>query len=312
MKTVFGIDDIEKDDNTVLTIGTFDGVHIGHREILHKLTQNAEELNCRSVVATFEPHPRKVVGGRGEVPILTVLDEKREIMNDLGIDVLLVIKFTPEFSRQSPEEFFKNYVLDKIGLRKIIIGYDHKFGKGRHGDIEMLEELSRQYNFDVEQCDAVKVEPGRVSSSEIRKLIQNGDVKTANELLGRFYSFSGRVVDGDKRGSRIGYPTANIIIADPAKLIPPTGVYTVRVVIDKQKYFGMMNIGIRPTFIEDGNEIVEVNIFDFNEDIYGKKLKVEVIERIRGEKKFDSSDELIARIKKDKEESLGIISKMGL
>ncbi len=299
---------VKKYRNTVLTIGTFDGVHLGHQRIIEKVNEKSSEYGARSFLVTFNPHPRKVLGNSG-IKILTTVKEKKEIVKNLGIENLLIINFTKEFSQQSAEKFFSDYILNGIGLKEIILGYDHHFGKGRSGDIDTLVRMGESNNFLVEQVNEYKIDDVIVSSSEIRKALVDGNIRSANSLLGRYYSFSGIVVHGDKRGRTLGFPTANIQLDDEDKLLPALGIYVVEFLVNGNKHFGLLSIGRRPTFYNEGNIIPEVYIYDFDEDIYDEYVTVNVVERLRGEEKFASVDALVTQMNKDKEEGLKVLSK---
>jgi riboflavin kinase/FMN adenylyltransferase len=301
---------IKKDENTVLTIGTFDGIHLGHREITKRVKKKAAELRARSFLVTFNPHPKNVLAQRGSVKILSTLKEKEEILQKLGIENLFVINFTKEFSQLPAEKFFSDYIINGIGLKEIIIGYDFHFGKGRGGSIETIIEMGKKNNFIVDKVEEVTLNGNKISSTEIRKALVEGNIQRANELLGRSYSFSGVVVYGDKRGRTLGFPTANIKIDDEDKLLPALGIYVVEFFVRGNKHYGLLSIGKRPTFYNEGNIVPEVYIYDFNEDIYDEFVTVNLIERLRGEEKFSSVENLIAQMNKDKEAGLGILSSL--
>lgn len=300
---------IEKNDNTIITIGTFDGVHLGHQEIFNVLINKSKNNGCRSFVITFEPHPRLVIQPNSDLKFLTTFEEKVEILRNMGIDNLLVIPFTKEFSELTSEEFFRKYILDGTGIKKMVIGYDHRFGKGRDGDEQKIRELGTANNFEVQKTDAVTVNETVVSSSKIRNALFEGGVKTASQMLGRNYSFAGKVVVGDKRGRELGFPTANIQPENELKQIPKNGVYAVKVFLEERTFDGVMNIGLRPTFKETKVVLSEVHILNFNEDIYGKHIRIEFIERIRDEKKFGSKEELIKQIEIDKQKTNLLLTK---
>ncbi len=295
---------------SVVTIGTFDGLHLGHQQIISKVIKVAEEKKLTSVVVTFDPHPRAVVSKDYNMQLLATLDEKKILFEELKIDNLFVINFTLEFAKISSDEFVKNYLIDKLNAKHVVIGYDHKFGKNRNGDKSTLKEFGIKYGFDVTCMDEFQSEGDTISSTVIRNLLQTGEVDTANSYLGRNYSFFGKVVEGAKRGREIGFPTANIEIDNPYKLVPANGVYIVKASLDNQSLYGIMNIGIRPTFENENNKVIEMHIFDFNKNIYGKEIKIEFIKRIRSEKKFNSKEELINQITKDKNFAEEFLSKL--
>ncbi|MBZ0180556.1 MAG: bifunctional riboflavin kinase/FAD synthetase [Melioribacteraceae bacterium] len=302
MKIYRTIEEIDFNSNTVLTIGTFDGLHLGHKQILTELKQESENAGARSFVITFDPHPRTIVGS-GDIKLLNTLEEKLQRFEQAGVENVLIFNFNRAFSQIDYDTFIKSLIVDKIGVTKIIIGYDHKFGKNRAGNKFRLIELGKHYNFDVSVVDVVEKDGIVISSTTIRNLIDNGDVETAKNILGYDYEISGNVIDGIKRGRKIGFRTANIEVDYDKKLVPKIGVYVVKCIIDSNIYYGLMNIGTRPTF-EDSNEIkIEVHLFDFNNDIYSEKIKIHFLKRLRDEIKFASKEELIEQIKKDKEEA---------
>lgn len=296
--------------NSVVTIGTFDGLHIGHQQILSALVNVAKSKNLKSVVVTFDPHPRAVVSKDYNMQLLATLDEKVSMFESFEIDNLLVINFTLDFAKISSDEFVKKILIDKLDAKHVVIGYDHKFGNNRDGDKSTLKEFGEKYGFDVTCMNEFQIDDQTLSSTVVRNLLLTGDLEKANHFLGRRYSFSGKVVEGAKRGRTIGFPTANVELTDLQKLIPANGVYIVTVNVEDEILYGIMNIGIRPTFESDNTKVIEVNIFDFNKNIYNKGIKVELIQRIRSEKKFNSKEELINQIKSDKEFAQNLISKL--
>lgn len=304
------VDDIKRDSNTVLTIGTFDGLHLGHQEIVKKLLERSNFHSGRNILITFNPHPRKVVNHNYSQKILSTIEEKIEILSELGVENLFVVNFTKEFSQQSPKEFISNFIVKKIGLKEIVVGYDHKFGKGREGNHETLKTLGKQLGFEISIVDEFKINGEIVNSTKIRQALLNGNIEQANLFLGRHYSFSGFVVEGDKRGRLLGYPTANIKLNDMDKLLPGLGIYAAEVSLDTEKHFGLLSVGRRPTFYDHGEVVPEVYIYNFNRDIYNKYIKISVLEKIRSEEKFSSSVELVNQMNKDKEAGLKIIDKI--
>ncbi|MGD8777933.1 MAG: bifunctional riboflavin kinase/FAD synthetase [Ignavibacteria bacterium] len=302
------ISEIEKDTNSVVTVGTFDGLHIGHLDILNEVVDKAKKMNCRSVVVTFEPHPRTVVSKDDDVKLLTSLDERIEQYKKIGIENLMIINFTDEFRQLTSEEFVIDYIVNGIGVKNFVIGYDHKFGKDRGGDEHTMKEFGKKYGFDVTLVSAKTINGEISSSSKIRELLNRGDVTSASVYLGRNYSISGKVIKGEGRGRKLGFPTANVKISDDQKLIPAIGVYVVSVEIEGGLYYGIMNIGKRPTFDNHDKTIMEVNIFDFGKEIYNNEIKVNLLKRIRDEKKFNSKEELIEQIKSDKKEAQVFLS----
>ena len=300
MNVYYGIQEFKKLENAVVTSGTFDGVHLGHQKILSRLNQVAASTNGQSVAITFYPHPRSVISPDNHiVKLLSTLDEKIELLENSGVDHLLIIPFTREFSELSSEEFIQKILIEAIGTKTLVIGYDHRFGKNREGGFDFLKVNKEKYGFDIEEISRQDIENVGVSSSKIRKALQEGDVPTADHFLGRNYSLSGLIVKGKQLGRTIGFPTANIQVREIAKLIPLDGVYAVKVYYKNDVFGGMLNIGNRPT-VDGTYQTVEVNIFDFDQEIYGENLKVEFLQKIRNEKKFDGLEELKAQIAKDK------------
>ncbi len=304
------LSEIEHDPKTVLTIGTFDGIHLGHQEILNKLFERSRYHNARNFLITFNPHPRKVISKSSEIKILNTPEEKISTLEKLGLGNLFIINFTKEFSQQSPIEFIKNYLVDKIGLKEIVVGYDHKFGKGREGTYETLRTISKELKFGITMVDELKIKGGTVNSTNLRHAISSGEIRQANSYLGRHYSFSGTVISGDKRGKLLGYPTANINLDDNDKLLPGLGIYAAIVLIDNEEYKSLLSVGKRPTFYKNGEVIPEVYIYNFDKNIYGKQITVNVIEKIRSEEKFSSPEELISQMNKDSEAGIKIFNEM--
>ena len=308
MKVYYSLEEFSKLDNAIVTTGTFDGVHIGHQAILSRLVKFAKEANGESVLITFFPHPRMVLQKDLSIKLLNTVSEKIKLLRKTGIDHLLIFPFTKEFSRMSSIDFVRDVLVNKIGTKKLVIGYDHQFGRNREGSFKHLQEFGPVYGFDVEEISVQDIDDISVSSTKIRTaLIDNGDVKTANKYLGDFYHLSGTVVSGKKLGSKLGFPTANINIDEDYKLIPKDGVYAVSIEVDRSKYFGMLNIGKRPT-IQGKHRTIEVNIFNFDKEIYNHEIKLCFIDRIRDEVKFDNLDSLKKQLKIDKENTLKIIA----
>ena len=310
MKIIKDLAEIQWDKKSVVTLGTFDGLHLGHQEIVGEVIRKSREIDGRSFLLTFDPHPRKVIPGRNDVKLLSTLEEKISILEKLGLENLLVINFTIEFSKQTPEDFVKKYLIDGIGLSEIIIGHDHHFGKGRDGNFELLKKIGKKNNFSVTLVTEYSVDGETISSTKIRNALLEGDVVKAGKMLGRNYSFKGKIVRGDGRGKKLGFPTANISVDDEDKLIPAKGIYAAECIVQKEKYFGLLSLGSRPTFHKDGDVIPEFYIFDFDRDIYDEVMKVEMIEKIREEEKFNSVDDLIIQMKKDEEKGRIILSKL--
>ncbi|WP_298307447.1 bifunctional riboflavin kinase/FAD synthetase [Flavobacterium sp.] len=292
---------------SVVTIGTFDGVHIGHKKILERIIFNAKELNCESVVLTFFPHPRMVLQDNSVVQLLNTVNEKTLLLEKTGIDNLIIHPFNQEFSRLTAEEFVKEILVNQLNIRKIIIGYDHRFGRNRTANINDLIVFGKEYGFEVEQISAQEINDNAVSSTKIRNAILEGNITLANNYLGYNYFFSGIVVKGKQLGRTIGFPTANIKINEDYKLIPKNGVYIVKSNYDKKTIFGLMNIGTRPT-VDGTNQTIEVFFLDFDKTIYDETLTIEIIEFIREEQKFDSLNDLKNQINEDKNFALNYIN----
>lgn len=288
--------------NPVLTIGTFDGVHLGHRKIISRLHDLAASIDGESVIFTFDPHPRKVVApSETNLRLLTTLDEKIALFEEAGIDHLIVYPFTPEFAKLTYEEFVEQILVGQIHVKSLVVGYDHKFGKGRQGDFDLLKSCADRLDFQIEKLDVLLVNESNVSSTKIREAIQVGDFETANAYLGYPFTIHGMVVEGQRLGRTIGYPTANIDAMDPDKIIPGYGVYAVQVTVRNQTYTGMLNIGSRPTVNHNADHrTVEVNLFDFSDDIYGEPVEVVFYHKLREEQKFASLDALKEQLAQDR------------
>lgn len=291
----------------VVTSGTFDGVHVGHQKILKRVIKRAKQNNGQSVVITFWPHPRLVLfPDDNKLKLLSTIDERIEQLRSFGIDYLLIIPFTKEFSRTSSRAFITDILVKAINTKLLVIGYDHRFGKNREGSFEHLKARSQQYGFEVEEIPRQDIDDVGVSSTKIRKSLEIGDVETAHNYLGRFYSLTSLVVEGDKIGRTIGFPTANLALPAPHKLIPAHGVYAVWVKVAGEQFPGMMNIGSRPTV--HGKELrLEVNILDFDRDIYGQRVTVEFVQQLRREQKFNDLEALKAQLVKDRDHAIHIL-----
>jgi riboflavin kinase/FMN adenylyltransferase len=283
--------------NPVLTIGNFDGVHLGHQRIFRLVKEKAQEIGGESVVYTFEPHPVEVLAPQHKPLLITPLDEKLQLIKDQGIDATILANFSDKFASQTPEEFVKNILYDQIKIRQVFVGHDYTFGKDRRGNIALLKELGRRLGFNVEVVEAVRVGGLVVSSTLIRELIQKGEMQEAAKLLGRNYLFTGQVIHGHGRGSRkLGFPTANLRLA--GALFPKPGIYAVWALYEGKRYAAVANLGWNPTF-HDQRFSIEVHILNFDRDIYGDPLRIEFVERLRDEITFRGPEELIAQIKKD-------------
>ena len=311
MKVFRNIIEARNIHNAVVTIGTFDGVHLGHQAIFNKMKELAHGIGGETVVVTFEPHPRQVLNiDSSNLRFLCTPEEKLKKFEEFGIDNVVVINFTKEFSRTPSEVFIKDYIIDNIKPAYIVVGYDHHFGKNRMGDFDLLSELMHKYNFNVERVEAQDVENIAVSSTKIRNALATGNVKGANQLLGYTYSITAEVVVGNKIGRTLGFPTANLELPREYMLISNRGVYACLVDYEGKTYKAMANIGHRPTIgdRDENSPIVEVNLFDFDGDLYGKQIHVRFIDRIRDEEKFDSLDELKKHLEQDREKAKQILA----
>ena len=295
----------------VITIGTFDGVHTGHYEIIHKITALAKSVGGKSIIITFHPHPRHIITPESPVYYLTTLEEKINTLSKCGVDVVVVVPFSREFSDISAEEYAEHFLIDKFKPAIIVFGYDHKFGKHRKGDIHLLKQIAEKYQIRVEEISAHEIDHITVSSSKIRNYLKEGNIKEATDLLGYHYEITGPVVKGDQIGRTLGFPTANIYVEDSNKLIPSDGVYLTRVHIKNNPtaYYGLLSIGSRPTFNKTEKRI-EVNILNFSDTIYGETVTVQFLDFIRKDKKFDSVNDLITAMNGDKEHALNLIATM--
>ena len=287
--------------NTIVTIGTFDGVHLGHQKIIKRLVELKKKQGGEIVLFTFDPHPRKILFPEQlDLKLITTTDEKCDLLKTFGVDCVLVFPFTREFSKMQAQDYISNIIAKGLKTKTLVIGYDHRFGTNREGNIDTLKHLSKMYNFEVEEIPAQEINQLNISSTRIRKAIEDGDIIIANAFLGYPFFITGKVIKGKQLGRTIGYPTANIFIEDTDKLLPKIGVYAVKVLVGVSTYKGMLNIGLNPTTDLDNKIKVEVNIFDFDKDIYGETLKVEFVKHIRDEKKFANLDELKNALANDK------------
>ncbi len=309
MKIYHGTNNFKRLGHAVVTSGTFDGVHKGHQKILKRLVEVARKEGGESVLITFWPHPRMVLNSDpGFLKLINTIDEKQQILRSLGIDHLIMIPFTREFSNTTSEEFIQNVLVNAIGTKKLIIGYNHRFGKNREGSFESLKKDGPKYGFEVEEIPKHEIDHVGISSTIIRKALSVGDVSLARKYLGRYFTLSGIIIHGDKLGSKLGFPTANILVEETYKLIPADGVYAVYVTLDGVTYQGMLNIGNRPTV--DGHEMrIEVNIFDFDEKIYGKTVTISFVQRIRDEKKFENIARLSQQLSADQQKAIQLLKK---
>ena len=309
MKVYTQIEDFRNIKNPVVTTGTFDGVHLGHQKIISRLIDVAKEEQGETVLLTFYPHPRMVLfPDDNELKLLNTQQEKIRLLENYGIDHLIIYPFTKEFSRLTSVEFVRNILVNSLQTKRLVIGYNHHFGRNREGSFEHLKEFGPVYGFDVEEIPAKDIDHIEISSTKIRQALQAGEVEVAATYLGHTYSVNGKVVQGKQLGRTIGYPTANILMEDKYKLIPADGVYAVKVELNGVMYQGMLNVGNNPT-IEGKGRSLEVNIFDFDQNIYGDEATIYFIERLRDEVKFNGLDELKAALAKDKVNALKILNR---
>ena len=307
MQVYQGIEDFTRLEKAIVTTGTFDGVHLGHQKILNRLCSHAKEQNGESVLLTFWPHPRLVLDPDYDLKLLTTFDEKVELLRAAGVEHLIKIHFTEAFSNLTADEYIRKVLVEAIGTVKLIVGYDHRFGKGRHGDFEKLVKEGVVHGFEVEEIPKQELDDIAISSTRIRETLANGKIHEGNEYLGRPYMIEGEVIQGDRLGRTIGYPTANIKMLDSHKLVPCDGSYAVRVHLEGIAYDGMINIGFRPT-LNGTTRSIEAHLFDFDNDIYGHILKVEFIRLIRREEKFESMEALRTQLEKDRASALDILA----
>ena len=306
MEIIHSLSNYNHKENTVVTIGTFDGVHIGHQKIIEQVVQTAKKLKKKSVLLTFFPHPRMVLQQNASIELINTIDERAELLSKTGLDYLIIHPFSIEFSRLTALDFVRKILVNQLSTSKLIIGYDHHFGKNREGNLEQLTEYSHLYNFEVQEIPAQDINDVAVSSTKIRKALSDKNIKTANKYLGYNFMLNGTVVNGKQLGGKIGFPTANISVKEDYKLIPKTGVYVVKSIIENNVILGMMNIGFRPT-LEGKHQTIEVHFFDFENDLYNQNLTIEILYFLRDEEKFESVEKLISQLNKDKKIALNYI-----
>ncbi|GAA4939863.1 bifunctional riboflavin kinase/FAD synthetase [Algibacter agarivorans] len=308
MSKVKNIETYKSNLPSVVTIGTFDGVHIGHQKIIKRLINTGKDEGLQSVILTFFPHPRMVLQKDSNIKLINTLDERHDILDDLGLDYLLIKKFTKEFSRLSAEDFVKEILVDKLNAKKVIIGYDHRFGRNRKADINDLKDFGIKYGFEVEEISAQDINDVAVSSTKIRNAIIEGNIGKANAYLGYDFMLTGHVTKGKGLGRRLNFPTANIEIKEDYKIIPKQGSYIVSSRIKDTVVYGMMNIGMNPT-VNGSMQTIEVHFFDFDENIYNQNIQIDLLHRIRDEEKFESVEALKLQLAKDKQTALDYIAK---
>lgn len=307
MKVYRSIDEFKALDRAVATTGTFDGVHLGHQKILQQLVETARRVDGESVLLTFDPHPRKVLQPDVELYLLQSVEEKIQRLEATGLDHLIIHPFTKEFSRTKSLEFVREILVNKIGVKHLVIGYDHHFGRNREGSFDHLKEFGPIYGFDVQEIDALDVDEVNVSSTKIRQALQQGDVERALDFLGHPYTLCGRVVKGEQVGRTLGFPTANLALSFTDKLLPAHAVYAGHALVNGQRFKAMANIGSRPTLAAE-RPTIEVHLFDFEGDLYGQDLVFELHHKLRGVQRFDSLELLQAQLAKDKEQSLQLLA----
>ena len=306
MEAIQDIFEFTTSNRTAITIGTFDGVHIGHRKILERLINNAKSTGTKSLVLTFFPHPRMVLQKDANIKLLNTLEEKEQILREIGLDYLIVHPFTQKFSRLTALEFVRDVLANQLKVKNVVIGYDHRFGRNRNANINDLKLYGETYDFDVEEIPAQEISDVSVSSTKIRAALNEGDIETANSYLGYPYLLTGHIVKGKGIGKKMGFPTANLQIKETYKLIPQNGVYIAQSELAGKTVYGMMNIGFNPT-VSGTQQSIEIHFFDVDQDLYGQKLQLRLLKKIRNEKKFDSLEKLIAQLEQDKITSLAYL-----
>lgn len=310
MRVYTNFDELGEIKNPVLTIGTFDGVHVGHQKIIERIKSEAEKIGGETVLFTFFPHPRLVLNpADNSLRMIQTLEEKKANLERLGLDHLIIFPFTKEFANVAAEDFIRDFLVDKLHVKVIVVGYDHQFGRNRQGNLKFLQQYSEEFDYKVIELPAEEIDEVNVSSTKIRQAILSGDIETANAYLNESFSVTGKVVKGRQLGRTIGCPTANIEVSDPLKIIPAIGIYAVNVLLDNgEMYHGMMSIGKNPTVTDDQLIKLEVNLFDFEGDLYGRMITVHFLKYLRNELKFDSLDELIKQLDEDRKASMDYFS----
>ncbi len=308
MRIFDNLNSYSSEKESILTIGTFDGVHIGHKKILKRLIEESKKNNLSSLVMTFFPHPRMILNKSDEIKMIDTIDEKIYLLEKTGLDNLIIHPFDDNFSKTTAKEFVSEVLVKKLRIKHIIIGYNHKFGKDREASVEDLKKFGADYMFNVNEIPAQEIDFIKISSTKIRDAILNGEIEKCNKFLDRNFILTGKVVYGDGLGKKINFPTANIEIKEPYKIIPKNGVYLVKTKINSNIYFGMMNIGVRPT-VGGRNKSLEIHFFKFEDNIYNKTISIEIINKIRDEEKFSSIEKLKIQLEKDEQFCLKLINK---
>ncbi len=307
MKIYTDLADYTSKNKTFVTIGTFDGVHIGHQKVLSNLIGSAKKNNASSVLLTFFPHPRMVLQKDSHIKLINTIEERIELLKKTGLDALVIHEFTEDFAEETALDFVKSVLVDRLNISNLIIGYDHRFGKNREGNFDQLTEYGKIFGFEVTKISQQEIDHITISSTKIRKAIKHGNIGEANRFLGYHFMLTGEIVKGKNLGEKIGFPTANLFIEETYKLLPKTGSYIVKSELENETVFGMMNIGYNPT-VKGKHQTIEIHFFDFNKDLYGKKIQIDVLKFLRDEQKFNSVEELTNQLEKDKQKSLEIIN----
>lgn len=294
-------------NKTFVTIGTFDGVHLGHQKVLSNLIKSAKKNNATAVLLTFFPHPRMVLQKDSDIKLINTIDERIELLKKTGLEILVIQEFTNDFAEKTALDFVKKVLVNTLKISKLIIGYDHRFGKNREGNFEQLTAYGKSFGFEVNKVPQQEIDHIAISSTKIRKAIELGNIEEANRYLGYDFMLTGEIVKGNNLGEKIGFPTANLAIKETYKLLPKTGSYIVKSDLENETVFGMMNIGYRPT-VKGKHQTVEIHFFGFNKDLYDKKIQIDVLKFLRDEQKFDSVEDLKNQLQKDKQKSLKIIN----
>jgi riboflavin kinase/FMN adenylyltransferase len=310
LKIYTNLADYTSKNKTFVTIGTFDGVHIGHQKVLSKLVNSAKKNSASSVLLTFFPHPRMVLQKDSHIKLINTIEERIELLRKTGLDALVVHEFTEDFAEKTALDFVKNVLVDHLKISNLIIGYDHRFGKNREGNFDQLTEYGKTFGFKVNKISQQEIDHITISSTKIREAIELGNIEEANRYLGYYFMLTGEIVKGKNLGEKIGFPTANLFIEETYKLLPKTGSYIVKSEIENQTVYGMMNIGYNPT-VKGKKQTIEIHFFNFNKDLYGKKIQIDVLKFLREEQKFASVEDLKNQLEIDKKKSLTMIKNHG-
>lgn len=306
MKIYTDLSNYTSTNKTFVTIGTFDGLHVGHQKVLSNLVQSAKKNNASSVLLTFFPHPRIVLQKNASIKLINTIDERIKLLDKTGLEILVIHEFTKDFAEKTAFDFVKNVLVDNLKISNLIIGYDHRFGKDREGNFEQLTAFGEKFGFKVNKIPQQEIDHITISSTKIRKAIELGNIEDANRYLGYYFMLTGEVVKGKNLGEKIGFPTANLSIKETYKLLPKTGSYVVKAELEGETVYGMMNIGYNPT-VKGKNQTIEIHFFDFNKDLYGKTIQIDVLKFLREEQKFNSVEDLKNQLLRDKQNSLKII-----